>query len=121
MGASFSLWRAVFQADAPLDRVHNQVAATSFLDKLIRDNAITYTDERNSWSYGYYIGNARFRIIRMFDELNPSEKTTTLSELVDRNRTASNAIQGQSQAAWENAFKAVSCLIDILEQRIVSK
>jgi hypothetical protein len=38
-----------------------------FLDKFVRDNTIGYRDEKahREWSYGYYLNNARFRLLHV--------------------------------------------------------
>lgn len=118
LGASFSLWRAVFQAERGLDKKQNQIAAKTFLTKLIEDNAIMYSDEKNSWSYGYYVGNARFRIGRMFEELPLSERTPDVIDIVNRNTMPSGTVENDSQAAWNDAFDGVRVFIDILERRV---
>jgi hypothetical protein len=67
VGASFSLWRAVFLLDA--DRASEKIAdnALKFLRKFLQDNTIAYqTDrDRRDWSVGYYLNNARYRIERI--------------------------------------------------------
>jgi hypothetical protein len=70
LGAAFSLWRAVFllvkrgQDEPPIDMVDK--AAKQFLEKVIRTNAIGFSDDlsnRNrAWSSSYYVENAMYRI-----------------------------------------------------------
>ena len=71
-GAAFSLWRAVFLApQGPTgteDMIGNGIKfignGIKFLDKVLRDNSISYGDEkkRRDWSFGYYLNSARFRL-----------------------------------------------------------
>lgn len=62
LGSCFSLWRSVFQAREQLaNRLLHEDGAI-FLDKLISDNAATYSTELNQWSLQYYIENAVYRL-----------------------------------------------------------
>jgi len=64
VGAAFALWRAV-----PL--VHNSMtprniveASANYLDRIVRHNAINYGDDDKErvWAFGFYMGNARYRL-----------------------------------------------------------
>src|SRR3569833_1345530 len=61
LSASFSLWRAAFLADKSglRDMVFSQ--AREFLERIVEDNAISYTQDRKSreWTFDYYSRNAR--------------------------------------------------------------
>jgi hypothetical protein len=64
-GAAFSLWRAVFLApERPTGTKDMIGTGIQFLDKFLRDNSISYSDEkkRRDWSFGYYLNSARFRL-----------------------------------------------------------
>jgi hypothetical protein len=69
--AAFSLWRAVFllvkkaEANQSIDRVDS--AAKAFLEKVIRTNAIAFSDDMHLrlWSSVYYVENATDRITRI--------------------------------------------------------
>src|SRR5256885_2014021 len=52
VGTAFSLWRAVFLADSARDWSSMLDHAGTFLDTLIRDNAILYKDDKENaaWS-----------------------------------------------------------------------
>jgi hypothetical protein len=66
LGATFSLWRAVFllvrDAEQALDLVDE--AARKFLDRVVRTNAVTFSDDMRTraWSSVYYVENAVQRI-----------------------------------------------------------
>ncbi len=64
VAVSFSLWRAVFLADRTGVKEFKDEDAEKFLAKMLTDNAITYTQDRNTreWSCNYYLGNARHRL-----------------------------------------------------------
>jgi hypothetical protein len=64
VGATFALWRAAFLADAERPRTSITADANKFLELLIRDNAIAYTQDKNTraWTVGYYLNDAYSRL-----------------------------------------------------------
>jgi hypothetical protein len=65
IGAAFSLWRAIFLAPKnPTTRIGMIGKGSTFLEKFLRDNSISYGDEKTNreWSFGYYLNSARFRL-----------------------------------------------------------
>lgn len=62
LGSCFSLWRSVFQAREQLVNRLLREDGAKFLDKLISDNAATYSTELNQWSLQYYIENSVYRL-----------------------------------------------------------
>ncbi|HWU54093.1 MAG TPA: hypothetical protein VN175_01245 [Rhizomicrobium sp.] len=64
---AFSLWRAAFLAD--IDRSKGVDHAISFLDKLLVDNAINYTQDRGAraWTWAYYMTNAAAHLFDLKD------------------------------------------------------
>ena len=69
VAVGFSLWRAAFLADRTAKSEVQSAHAEAFLEKMIVDNAITYSQDRNSreWAFMYYIENARYRLERFED------------------------------------------------------
>jgi hypothetical protein len=72
VGVAFSLWRAAFliyPADTERSLRGADVTghAHGFLQRVIETNSITFGDDRafQSWSEGYYVNNALFRIRAM--------------------------------------------------------
>ena len=66
IGAAFSLWRAVFLAPKrPTANIEMIGQGSRFLEKFLRDNSISYGDEKKNrqWSFGYYLNSARFRLL----------------------------------------------------------
>jgi hypothetical protein len=89
-----------------------------FLNKVIEDNVITYKDDKNTWSYGYYLNNARFRLTRLFLELDQEERTDMLRkkmQLVERYLTATEA---SSRDEWQVAFDTLHLMTDIFARRV---
>jgi hypothetical protein len=64
VGAGFSLWRAVFLNDMDRKRSKIQKHAKIVLEKLVRDNTFSFTQEKEAekWMGGYYLNNAWFRL-----------------------------------------------------------
>ncbi|MDF0645519.1 MAG: hypothetical protein P0111_15920 [Nitrospira sp.] len=64
VGATFSLWRAAFLAESPRDWQEHASHAKKFLSIVVKDNAITYSQEREArfWTVGYYLNNAFLRL-----------------------------------------------------------
>ena len=88
----FSLWRGVFLADGAGDGEAILANAEKFLEKLVRDNSITYADDWNSriWSLVYYLGNANYRLRELAEswpdfqrQLTPGQLETLRSPIVD--------------------------------------
>jgi hypothetical protein len=62
--AAFSLWRAVFLAESDRDWEAMFKGQKEFLAKLVEDNTITYTDDKNNraWTVGFYLNAAKCNI-----------------------------------------------------------
>ncbi len=71
-GVAFSLWRAVFLADVSRSWPTVLVAAEDFLEVVMKDNAINYTQDvrYREYSFGYYINNAKHRIRELRDHIH---------------------------------------------------
>ncbi|MES2473311.1 MAG: hypothetical protein V4601_10795, partial [Pseudomonadota bacterium] len=74
---SFSLWRAAFLARSAGEHEDRFDHALHFLGTLICDNAIAYTQDKNSheWTVWYYLSNSGFRLENLaeaFDGLIPN-------------------------------------------------
>jgi hypothetical protein len=65
------------------------------LNKVIEDNVITYKDDKNTWSYGYYLNNARFRLTRLFLELDQEERTRYVAQKNAIGRTIFDCHRGE--------------------------
>ncbi|MET0164216.1 MAG: hypothetical protein ABW318_04350 [Vicinamibacterales bacterium] len=101
LDAAFSLWRAAFllvkPEKEPIDAVDD--AAKKFLEKVIRTNAIGFSDDLNSraWSSGYYVENAIYRI----KELNPSWDFAGYAY----------SPRSKVREAWNEAFKELNAFV----------
>jgi hypothetical protein len=111
VGASFSLWRAVFLLGRERDRAASHSAAMQFLHLLVRDNAIAYPQDREtaSWSAGYYLGNAMYRLRELESSLRDGgmHEPAGLKEVRDHfAKTFAGRIEADVLALWDTTFKA---------------
>jgi len=61
---AFSLWRAVFLADRRGTTEAKMADAKDFVEKMLTDNAIAFTQDRTAreWTFSYYTDNAWYRL-----------------------------------------------------------
>ena len=121
-GIGFSLWRAVFQASHPIGTEKNVEDARYFLDQIILNNAATYATEHNAWSLGYYLGNARLRIIpleAMLSEVRDSEELQLYIQGVRDivNQKPHTTEDRSASEEWEMCFHCMRLMLDILDGR----
>jgi hypothetical protein len=69
VGSAFSLWRAVFLVYGSRNDRNMIEHCYNFSGSVLRDNAITFAQDRDTheWSVGYYLNNAAFRIIAVYE------------------------------------------------------
>lgn len=103
VGITFSLWRAVFLCgdDSRLSNVLHD--AERFLGILIRDNTITYTQDRNAshWAFYYYLNNARYRL-RFIADTFPDYLS---AELAKNHAGSPRDLWGSAHHALETAVR----------------
>lgn len=90
VGALFSLWRAVFLVESEnVERNMSSITidARSYLKKLIVINAINFGDdmEMRTWSSGYYLNNARYRVRRLLDNDAGSDPMPSITNAILKN------------------------------------
>jgi hypothetical protein len=91
--------------------------ARELLDQIVRNNMAIYTTELNSWSLGYYLNNARFRIVAARKLVHDSEASAELDAAV---RKVVSALEGPQESApieWVTRFHALRLMIGVLEDR----
>jgi hypothetical protein len=115
LGVGFSLWRAVFQSGNSLDVERNLDRARWFLNEIVRNNAAAYGTELNSWSLGYYLSNARFRIVAAYEELPDSLKSVELTNCVTSIKATLKADAKPGPEEWIECFKAMVLLLGLAE------
>jgi hypothetical protein len=113
MAAGFSLWRAVFLAERGIDAEETVAEGLGVVWKVLMDNTITYRDDKNPWSFRYYVHNAGLRLGEILKRLSPEEREAIAEPLLPPEPGTPT-----SRTAWERAFNVFRLLIPILEQRL---
>ena len=119
VGAAFSLWRAAFLTETKRDWPSILEHATAFLDRLVADNAIAYTQEKSTleWSVGYYLNNACFRIASILDDFAPDLRPNPAQEEALRRFQAQNTqsiVETDANEIWQLAYGATRAIFDML-------
>lgn len=59
--------------------------ASRLLETLLRDNAVNYNQDRNTreWMGGYYLNNAKLRLVWAYDQMPPSMRDACDGELME--------------------------------------
>jgi hypothetical protein len=124
VGAAFSLWRAIFLAEADRDWSSLSRSMECFLHRVITDNTITYQDDKrnNAWTVGYYLGSAQLRIEKAWEtllkspELSPSALTDppspTIADSWELNRTS-------TLFEWEVTHNSLRQALKLLKPDVV--
>jgi len=118
LGVGFSLWRAVFQAGHALERDRNFEDGRILLDAIIRNNAAVYQTELNSWSLGYYLGNARFRLVEIRKYFVTNDRTRELDALLSKLDPSTEGTTSDAPTEWANCFHAMRIALDLLEEQL---
>lgn len=130
VGASFSLWRAVFLAEAMNERrrrpdVHKH--AVEFLDVLIRSNAMAFQQEQQTrmWTSRYYLTSAIYRVREAIDEVTGIKGEEGIAEKEEvrkfkawADRPGPERFYGfRTRELWSMTFGAAEKLVERLEGR----
>src|SRR5205807_9071615 len=109
-GSAYSLWQAVFLAKRHRSTAEIVHHAAVFLEALVRDNTITNSADREllEWSAGYYLNNARYRLVRVRerlmqvrpDEVKASPAFKAFEQLED---TGIDAVNNDMMKSWRVA------------------
>lgn len=115
LGAVFSLWRAVFLADAqrPAGEVSGQ--ALEFISTLIEDNAINYRQDKaaNAWTVGYYLNNAFFRLDLAYEKLKATtERSVAIKAFLDQQRRSGDPTPNPRED-WTTAYAAAEEVLQL--------
>jgi hypothetical protein len=122
VGAGFSLWRAVTLSDVRRTWPEIVGDANKLLLRLVQDNAVGYPQDRDTreWMGGYYLNNAKWRLIRARDELS---KTNQVKKSRLKQLKLLEKINTEQQSATESCGKlnrALSDLIPIIRDLVAS-
>ncbi len=105
----FSLWRAAFLADGERTWPKMHLDQAKFLESLVRDNAIGYTQDRASrcWTFGYYLNNAYLRLSYLHGSLLPltADHANRINAFLTDQFTPRDS-EPNAKVAWEHAYEA---------------
>lgn len=118
LGIGFSLWRAVFQAAQSTDRNEKIERARIFLNEIIRNNAAMYSTELNSWSFGYYILNARLRLVELQSCFVENERTAEFHKAMAELGDSVLAHVWDAPRGWSRCFHAMRACLDFMEEEL---
>ena len=113
VGASFSLWRAVFLAKPDHASSGIVLGARELLDSLLESNALLFSDERRigQWSVGYYLQNASYRL-QAAAQILPCAAVESAIQTLNRGLQEGDS-EGSPQSAWDTAYSAAVTLVNI--------
>ena len=109
MAIGFALWRAAFLAEGERSWETIENNTVTFLETLVRDNAIGYVQDRKSkvWTFGYYINDAYFRLAYLHEKLHKLDQNhaNRVVAFLDVQKTKGDS-EPNSHVAWNHAYKA---------------
>ena len=122
VGSGFSLWRAVFLAGPARGWSDVLKHAERFLEIVVRDNAINYPQDRETreWTVGYYLNNARFRVVQMETKLVQLVGSATVEELaalrVFLDLHHGRFEEADPKLAWNTIYDALNAAFVLLKR-----
>ena len=120
VGMGFSLWRAVFLAGHEINLHSDLAKGLLILKRVIADNTIVYADDKNSWSFKFYLENVYLRHSDLYDifdkEPNSQWIRDALEQITIRHHEAPNA----SPYYWNFMYDLFVLWLSVLEMRIKS-
>jgi hypothetical protein len=113
VGACFSLWRAAFLADKKGVREDVFKHASTFLDEMIANNIIAYTQDRSAreWTFNYYATNAA----RALWELD--KKWSSIGPILSESDKPTDGFT-RPQKRWERNQRALDEAIKCFQQHL---
>jgi hypothetical protein len=122
VGASFSLWRAIFLAEGPRTWLEATSDAKPFLRRVLADNIIGYPDEKNAakWTVGLYLTNAELRLY-LVHELFEKEGEHGLQDIVSRLKQDSGDPVLRATSECELAYEGIKRALSLIAQHLISK
>lgn len=124
VGSAFSLWRAATLSDTTRSWDAILDDAQKLLHRLIHDNAVAYPQDRDTkeWMGGYYLNNARFRLLRarvLLGELYPTFSSPALTRLEELDRSGTTGRRPSD--CWEIFHESMVDMLGMLEKRLAHK
>lgn len=129
VGAAYSLWRAAFLVDAERDWPKILKRAEDFLKSVVRNNIINYKEDKDtsSWSVGYYLNNARYRLSRVlskYDDITDPRVMAGIREFQSFKediQRAGGIDERDPTAVWNGTYDALYAAFKLLRGAEVSK
>lgn len=122
IGAGFSLWRAAFLSDARREWTRILEDATQLLERLVRDNAVAYPQDRETreWMAGYYLNNAQWRLLIAWKQLKRQGHRGSMPVALRRVKKYEDrgAEQESPIELWNTSYAALRELLNVLEKRL---
>jgi len=122
VGASFSLWRAAFLSDASRKWSTTINDATVLLERLVRDNAVAYPQDRETreWMSGYYLNSAQWRLLIAWRYLDRDGTAGPMPEALSQLKEIEeeSAEQEPPIVLWEKSDGALRELLEIMQARL---
>lgn len=122
VGVAFSLWRAAFLADSARDWQENASHSKKFLGMVVKDNAITYSQERDArfWTVGYYLNNAFLRLEMAYKTLDHHTLLRKdVAGFLEQQMTTAE-FSPDPRKPWELAHNAARELLKEARQRLTN-
>jgi hypothetical protein len=110
----FALWRAAFLFEQEQGE-HGKYLSNiqTFISKIISDNMITFSDDKNTWSLWHYIGVARSSLLEALHLLKRDPESYKMEIL--RSRFGDPPLLSATSAAqWNELFEAMQLIREVL-------
>lgn len=132
VGAGYSLFQAVFLAKQRRSTAEIVRHAAVFLeavvrDNVVRDNTVASSADREllEWSAGYYLNNARYRLVRMReklaqvrpDEVKASAAFKAFEQMED---TGIDAVNNDMMKSWRIAYDCAKQGFELMKEELKS-
>jgi hypothetical protein len=120
VGAAFALWRAAFLEDISREWPDVLSGAKALLEKLLESNSILFGDERatKNWMGGYYINNARYRLIHLSEKIPPGSLDADALASLETLRQANWTERTTPQTAWDAAHALLATMIKVVRAQL---
>ncbi len=122
VGASFSLWRAAFLTDASRQWPTIMEDATKLLERLVRDNAVAYPQDRETrqWMAGYYLNNAQWRLLEAWRYLRSRHSSQAVPAAVTRLQQIEDVATEREKPSvlWEASESALLEMLEIMTRKL---
>ncbi len=127
LGTTFSLWRAAFLANENRPKRRILDDAQKFLKYLVRDNTISYTQDKDAknWTVGYYLNDARYRLLDIKHRLpklvgDALQGLNPLFEKLEKMYSSGREIDATTQV-WNVEYKILHKALRVFRTAIAPK